>query len=207
MSRVSAGQFISFRYPPSPTAPGHTGPSKQEVLVLNPSYKGLMHAIDLMMLTPAERAVAHAIVDPEVRPKYERIPLVQNAIRRMSPRDPAEVMTTAPMVFYAEFVKPFLAGKDAYRTYRPQLMINVKELNKSPVTGQVINPKPLFKRARKKATTDVSDAYADITTGEATPDVRAAYADIQKSWKDSGKQKRSLFRKPKLSRPKKGKTT
>lgn len=218
MARFGAGQFISFRYPPSPTAPGHTGPSKQEVLVLNPSYNGLMHAIDLMMLTAAERAVAHAIVDPEQRGKYMRIPLVQNAIRRMAPRDPAEVLRSAPMVFYAEFVKPFLMGKDAYRTYRPQLMLNVKMVNAPPGSGGgAANPKPLF-----KATADVKAAYDDIKDAwkqsgkdhigkplfrttplknvKATKAVKSAYSDIKKSWKEQSK-----VEKPKVKRPKKGK--
>ena len=72
--------------------------------------------------------------------------LVKDVLKRMNPLQ--EIKN--PVVFYVKFVRQFLHGKDAYRQYWPNLMLNVTIEKKSDVTGKVINPKPLFKKPEAK---------------------------------------------------------
>jgi hypothetical protein len=134
-----AGQILRFTYrPPKPTE----NPVDQfkEVLVLHPNWQGKMHAIDLKRLTPAEREVLDAVMDPAQRGKPHRIALVNDILRRMDPL--TEIRN--PMSFYSKFVKVFLRRADAYRTYYSRYMLAVTVAQKSDVKGKVINPKPLF---------------------------------------------------------------
>ncbi len=55
-----------------------------------------------------------------------------------------------PVSFYAKFVRPFIRGKDAYRSYWQHRMTNATVVAHSQVTGVAqggavaTNPKPLF---------------------------------------------------------------
>lgn len=118
--RFEIGQIIRFTYHHS-FRDASTGEQYKEVLVLHPNWNGYMHGIDLKRLTPAQREVLAAILDPEQRDKPHRLPLVNDIKRRM---DPVQLIRN-PVGFYAQFVKPFLRGTDAYRTYLPQNMTGV----------------------------------------------------------------------------------
>ena len=118
----------------------------KEVLVLHPNWRGKMHGIDLKRLTTAEREVLNAILDPETKNKPHRLPLVNDIVRRM---DPLEEIKN-PQTFYSKFVKVFLKNKDAYRTYHPNRMLSVTVVQKTNVTGKLINPKPLFHGTKTK---------------------------------------------------------
>lgn len=117
-----------------------TGSPFKEVFVLNPSWQGELHAIDLKRLTDAEREVLTAIMDPRWKTKQHRLPLVNDIWRRLNA--PEDIKN--PMSFYVRFVKVFLRGKDAYRRYKINRMSNVNVIQQSVVRGDVINPKPLF---------------------------------------------------------------
>lgn len=130
-----AGDFIKFTY---------TGPKTEdrykEVLVLHPGWNGEMHAIDLKRVTPAERKVLEAIMDPGTKEKPHAYPLVNDILRRM---DPIEELKN-PLSFYHKFVKPFIRDKDCYRRYKLVNVTGVQTMQKSAMEGHVINPKPLF---------------------------------------------------------------
>lgn len=140
--QLEAGSFIRFTYQGEKT----DQPFK-EALVLNPSWNGKMHGIDLKRLTPAEVEVLRAIMDPATKQKPHRIPMVNDILRRM---DPVELIKN-PVGFYARFVKPFIHGKDCYRQYWPSRMSAIQTIKGSEVTGHVENPmgawrRPLFKK-------------------------------------------------------------
>lgn len=134
---AQAGAFVRFTY----NAP-HTDDRFKEVLVLNPDWRGEMHAIDLKRVTPAERQVLTAIMDPETREKGNHpYPLVNDILRRMDPV--AELKN--PVSFYQKFVKPFIRNKDCYRKYKLTYISAVQTIQKSAMEGAVVNPRPLFK--------------------------------------------------------------
>jgi hypothetical protein len=85
-----------------------TGDKFKEVFVLTPLWQNKMHGLDLKRCTPAEREVLEAILDPDLKDKPHRIPLVNDIKRRM---DPIELIRN-PVVFYTKFVKPFMRKKD-----------------------------------------------------------------------------------------------
>ena len=132
---AEAGDFIKFTY---------TGPKTEdrykEVLVLHPGWNGEMHAIDLKRVTPAERRVLEAIMDPKTKEKGHPYPLVNDILRRM---DPIEELKN-PLSFYHKFVKPFIRDKDCYRRYKLVNVTGVQTMQKSAMEGRQINPKPLF---------------------------------------------------------------
>lgn len=155
-----AGQFITFNYtPPARDVKKQGGlqtieisDKTKNVFVLNPLWNGHMHAIDLSNLSPAENNVLRAIMDEKVRddvragkwpiegiPNY---PLIRDILKRL---DPIELIKN-PIGFYQRFVKPFIRQKDAYRKYNPNYISGVRVTEQTSVVGQVINPKPLFKK-------------------------------------------------------------
>ena len=177
--RFEAGQFVAFTYRPpakppkqprqvvrSVTQPDGTvkqaiqtirpkpeppsDPNKH-VLVLNPSYHGKVHGIDLARITPAEAQTLRAIFDPKVKAAVDRgewpvegappYPLVRDILRRM---EPLEVIKN-PVLAYQTLVKPFIRDKDCYRQYWDTYMYGARVERESSVKGPVVNPKPLFK--------------------------------------------------------------
>jgi hypothetical protein len=130
------GQTIQFTYRPR-VVDSDTGDPRKEIFVLHPFWQGKVHGIDLGRLDPAERSVLEAIMDPETKKHPHRIPLVNDIVRRM------DVLTEIrnPVGFYTKFVKPFLRGKDAYRTYYQPQMSGIRVLE-SPAPPQAA--KPLF---------------------------------------------------------------
>jgi len=135
-----------------------TGDRFKEVFVLNPSWQGKMHGIDLKRLTAAERQVLTAIFDPKTKKGMSRIPMVNDILRRMNPR--LEVKN--PMSFYQKFVKVFLRNKDAYRVYETPKMLNVTVVKQTEVQGGVTNPTPLFHKVETKAPVDQAARMALI---------------------------------------------
>lgn len=133
---AQAGSFIRFTY---------NGPRSEdkykEVLVLNPDWRGEMHALDLKRVTPAERKVLEAILNPETKAGSHPYPLVNDILRRMNPIDELK----NPVSAYSKLIKPFIRNKDCYRKYRLTLVSNVQVIQKSAMEGHVVNPKPLFK--------------------------------------------------------------
>lgn len=142
-----SGDIIKFTY-----TGNYTNSNFKEVLVVHPLWNGLTHAIDLAVLTEAERMVIRVVMDPKTKRTKEgrqkaatlgvRIPLIQNILRRM---DPA-MMTANPLSLYRRFIVPFLGNKNAYRTYTPSKMsavqiIRYEDVSSSPSTN---NAKPLF---------------------------------------------------------------
>lgn len=159
--RFSAGQVVKFTYR------WHTGVQEgeitndhKEVFVLHPSWQGKMQGIDMKRMTVAERQVLLDVFNSEIQQsvragKPHRIPLVTDIIRRMDPS--TEIGN--PVSFYVKFVKPFIQGKDVYRTYFPRRMWNVTVVhqNDAPVVP-VTDPKPMFKKMATKADRDVLKA-------------------------------------------------
>lgn len=146
-SDVKPGAFVSFTYIPPR---GSEDPHK-EIMVLNPSWEGKVHGIDLRRVTPAERMVLELIMDPETKQNLERVPypLVRDVLARMDPVD----LVKSPLAFYQRFVKPFVRNKDVYRKYFPQFMQGIKVVRPSEIQGplRMTNPtapgfKPMFKQ-------------------------------------------------------------
>ncbi|OGR24991.1 MAG: hypothetical protein A2139_14885 [Desulfobacca sp. RBG_16_60_12] len=134
------GQIIRFSYQHE-SVDANTGDKFKEVLVLNPLYANKMHAIDLKRLSPAQRAVLEAVLDPEGANKPHRIPLVNDIRRRM---DPIQLIRN-PVAFYSRFLKPFLNRTDAYRQYIPKRMTSITVVKDATIsTGKAPNKHPLF---------------------------------------------------------------
>lgn len=148
MPRFNAGQTIRFTYNHPPERVDEaTGDRFKEVLVLNPSWHGKMHGIDLKRLTQAEREVLLAVFDRKTKKGNHRIPLVNDILRRMNPL----VEAKNPLAFYHKFVKVFLRNKDAYRVYDTARMVNTTISKQTNVQGGVINPNPLFHSVETRA--------------------------------------------------------
>ena len=164
--KYKPGQMIRFTYNHQ-SKDAQTGDKFKEILVLHPFWQNKVHGIDLKRLSPAERKVLELILDPDEKDVPSRIPLVNNIKARM---DPIEEIQN-PMTFYTKFVKPFMNGKDAYRTYVPNLMMNVTVLKdfsiatgKKPVRDPMLN-QPLFGKKPEPAKQD--------TTGMSPIDIMA----------------------------------
>lgn len=132
---AKAGSFIKFTYN-SPSVDDHY----KEVLVLNPDWRGEMHALDLKRITPAERKVLEAILDPETKAGAHPYPLVNDILRRMNPVEELK----NPVSAYHKLIKPFIRNKDCYRRYKTNYVSAIQVMQKSTMEGAVINPKPLF---------------------------------------------------------------
>ena len=135
--QFEAGSMIRFTYRSQ-----HSEDPYKDVFVLHPNWQGKMHGIDLKRLTPAEKKVVEAIMDPDYQSgkKQHAYPLVNDILRRMNPIEDIK----NPMTFYQRFVKVFIRNKDVYRTYYPARMSSIQLIKKSTVEGHVFNPRPLF---------------------------------------------------------------
>jgi len=133
---IHVGSTIRFTY-----TKVHIQDRFKEILVLNPSSKGIVHGIDLKRLTVAEREVLRAILDPANKKKRHKLPLVNDILSRMNPSEDIK----NPIGFYQKFIKVFLRNVDAYRKYNPSFMMNVTTVDMSKVKGH-INANPLFKK-------------------------------------------------------------
>lgn len=145
-SRLDPGLILRFTYNHA-VIDEATGDRYKEVMVLNPNFGGMMHAIDMKRLTQAEREVLTAIFDPASKGKHHHLALVNDVLRRM---DPIEEVKN-PMSFYQKFVKVFLKNKDAYRKYEHGRIINATIVKESAVIGGVTNPTPVFHKVESKA--------------------------------------------------------
>lgn len=151
MAIYRAGQTIRFTYNQDPSLIDEaTGDRFKEVLVLNPSWQGKMHGVDMKRLTAAEREVLVAIFDKKTKKGQHRIPLVNDVLRRMNPL----VEVKNPVSFYQKFVKVFLRNKDAYRTYEQGRILNPTIVKETSVLGGPQNPTPLFHKVESKAPPD-----------------------------------------------------
>lgn len=184
--KFESGAIVRFTYnAPKEEAEVVTDRFK-EVFILNGDQGGLIHALDLKRLSPADREVLELIMDPESKGKVHRIPIVNDILKRMDPL----IEIKNPVSFYAKFVRPFLHSKDAYRTYFPNRMANATVIEKSSVQGQVIDPKPLL-----HAISPTQPPAGQSELGPAPP-----------------KAQKGVFKapapiaKPKIQRPKKGRT-
>ena len=140
--KFNPGDIIRFTYSHQ-SVDDHTGPPEKEVLVLHPNWHNKVQGIDLKRLDPAQRKVLEYLLDPEMKNKPSKIPLI-NRVREMM--DPVEEIKN-PQQFYSRFVKPFLkrTQADAYRQYIPKLMKNPTRLRKAQIsTGRPATENPLF---------------------------------------------------------------
>ena len=132
MGKLVPGRSVRFSYNEL------AGSMTKEVFVLNDDgYK--VHGIDLANLNPADREVLETIMVPSNKCKIHRNPLVNDIFRRMDPW--TEINN--PLSFYAKFVRPFLNGKDAYRTYWANKVVNPTEISATEVRG-IATQTPLF---------------------------------------------------------------
>ncbi len=139
--RLEPGTIVRFTYDHQ-DVDASTGDKFKEVLVLNGSWQHKVHGIDLKRLSPAEREVLEAVLDPAQEGKPHRIPLVNDIRRKM---DPIELIRN-PTIFYTKFVKPFLRRKDAYRQYLPNRMSGITKVRDARIsTGKRPVERPLFK--------------------------------------------------------------
>ena len=190
MQRFEPGQIIRFTY----GTPNDDDVSDRfkEIFVLNGNYLGKVHGLDLKLLSPADREVLSLIMDPKSKGQTHRIALVNDILNRM---DPLEEIKN-PVSFYAKFVRPFVRGKDVYRSYWQQKMMNPTVVQPSQVTGAAhgtavaVNPKPLFHAISPK--TGEAPAASQKKPLFSLPPLTAA-------------RKGSTI-KPRIQRPKRGRT-
>jgi hypothetical protein len=162
--KFEPGDIIRFTYQHQ-DVDASTGDKFKEVLVLHPFWGNKIHGIDLKRLSPAERTVLEAILDPEQADKPHRLPMVNDIRRKM---DPISLIRN-PMVFYTRFVKPFLRHKDAYRTYIPRLMSGITKVRgasvktgKKPIENPLFGPKPGQQQAQQPAAQPKAKTPIDI---------------------------------------------
>lgn len=144
--KFEPGQIIRFTYDHQ-DVDASTGDKHKEVLVLHPFWHNKLQGIDLKRLTPAQRGLIEAILDPAGRGKPHPNRLVSDLRKRLDP----VMLVKNPVAFYTRFVKPFLGhnGLDAYRQYIPRRMTNVTvvqgadiKTGKPPVKNPLFGPKP-----------------------------------------------------------------
>lgn len=144
MQRFEPGQIVRFTY--GVAGEDEVADRFKEIFVLNGDHLGKVHGLDLKLLSAADREVLHLIMDPKSKGKIHRIALVNDILSRMDPL----VEIKNPVAFYAKFVRPFTRGKDVYRSYWQQKMMNPTVVEPSQVAGAThgtavaANPKPLF---------------------------------------------------------------
>lgn len=135
------GSIYRFSYD-HPRKDASTGDRHKEVLILHPYWNGKTHALDLKRLSPAEREVLQAILEPYDPNVPHRLGIV-NSIRA---RFDARKLIRSPQAFYSTFLKRFLSGKDAYRMYDRKFMSGVTLVKDRDLSGKTVNSKPLFKK-------------------------------------------------------------
>lgn len=146
--KFEPGQFLKFSYNHVASDTGNQGLHDRfkEVLVLHPNWGGRLHGIDLKRCTAAERQVLAEVLNPETYKPGHRsaLPLVEDVKRRMNVLE--EIKN--PLSFYQKFVRPFVRGKDVYRSYELVRIVNPVISKNSDVQGPMVNPnaKPLFKK-------------------------------------------------------------
>lgn len=167
--RHEPGSIIRFTYEHQ-DVDASTGDKFKEVLVLHPSWQNKVHGLDLKRLSPAERTVLEAVLDPEQKDTPHRIPLVNDIKRKMDPI----TLIKNPIIFYTKFIKPFLRGKDAYRVYIPARMKSITTVKNAKVsTGKKPNDKPLF-GPKPQAEPEKPKAMTAIDIMKQNADARAA---------------------------------
>jgi hypothetical protein len=113
-----AGDTIRFTYNNS-----ESQDKFKYVLVVAPMYEGKVHALDLKIITDAQREVLREVFNPNTKRPHP-IALVNDIFSRMP--NPQEDVKH-PITFYSRFVRPFLnVAGDIYRTYFPEKMLNVQ---------------------------------------------------------------------------------
>ena len=139
-AQYAPGDIIRFTYKHQ-SVDDQTGDPNKEVLVLSFGYQNKLHGVDLKRLAPRERKILEFLLDPEMKNAQSNIALVNMIRKRMNPIE--EIGN--PMTFYANFIKKFLNGKDAYRVYIPKLMSGVSKIKNAKIgTGKKPTDKPLF---------------------------------------------------------------
>ncbi len=147
--QLRPGQFVRFTYRRGINEPWPEDRSTQlkEVLILNPNYRGRVHAIDMRRLTSAEQEVLRAVMVRKRPATPHRIPLVNDILARGKPVDDIR----NPQAFYQSFVKVFLRDKDAYRQYYPRRMAALRLVKKSEVEGPVRDTEGVLQRKEREA--------------------------------------------------------
>jgi hypothetical protein len=136
------GDIIRFTYDPQDRDDA-TGDPHKEVLVLHPFWNNKLQGIDLKRLSPNDRGILEAILDPETYDKPHKLPIVNDIRKRLDPM----LLVRNPQAFYSRFIKQFLPkrGIDAYRQYIPRRMSNITRIRQAKImTGKPPVRNPLF---------------------------------------------------------------
>jgi len=127
------GDIIRFTYP-------SRNDRFKQVFVIHELWNGKMHALDMKRMTVAEREVLTIVMDPKMKGKRHRIPLVNDILARMDP----PTLLENPVSFYNQFVKQFIKDKDVYRTFYPPKMTGIQKVKSGDRVMSVMGGKPLF---------------------------------------------------------------
>jgi len=130
----TAGDIIRFTYISSSTN------KFKEAFVIHNNWQGKVHAIDMKLLTVAEREVLKTVMDPKAKGKTHRFPLINDILTRMDP----STLIENPVGFYNQLIKPFIRNKNVYRTYFPQKMTGIQIIDAKDVQAPSTGFKPLF---------------------------------------------------------------
>lgn len=142
--QFAPGDIIRFSYEHQ-DVDAHTGDRDKEVLVLHPFWNNKLHGIDLKRLNRMQREVLEALLDPELKDRPHRIPLVNQIKRRYAHLGGPLEMVGNPVVFYTRVIKPLLRQVDAYRQYIPRKMSAITRIRDAKIgTGKPPIDKPMF---------------------------------------------------------------
>ena len=152
MAQFHIGDLITFNYPAVHLQGTRAHDKYPNVLVLHPSWGGVVHGLNFNYLTPDEINTVRMILDPMFEMKY------REALQRKNPNAYAELdrilvgkvegaagphsrmaKITSPRAFYMNIIRPFIIsrGWDPYRLYRPEKMSGVRIVQRSThMTGQ-----------------------------------------------------------------------
>lgn len=131
--KYQPGDIVRFTYDHQ-DVDDHTGGKYKLVLILNPKWHNKVHAIDLDRMSPVERGLVQAVLDPDTYHRPHPNPMV-NAIRQRL--DPLQLISN-PLAFYTRFLRPFIHQRqiDIYRQYIPHRMHDETVVKRMTISGK-----------------------------------------------------------------------
>ena len=132
MIKLEPGTICTFTYGTGfiekPSKQGFVHDKFPQVLVLNSSWEGNVHGINLNMLSDKELNYLKAVVNPAfAREMVQKDPMLAQELDRL----PKTLDVHSPHDFYIRFMKGFIQKYDSYRVYKPEKMINVRVVKKA----------------------------------------------------------------------------
>lgn len=219
MANFQTGDIIAFSYQGISKKIGLIGRHDKfpQVLVLHPSWEGLVHGLNFNYLADDEKNVIRMLLDPMFEMKFRdalrsRNPNLYDELEGIitgkagsgggihqvpppaAPSGPTTRVTqiTQPRGFYYNMIRPFIftRGWDPYRRYNPGRMTNVRIITPARVvTGEESLVK--YRKERSELATRARKALGEARTPEDQMVAKEALDKIQRE--TSMSQRKSLL--------------